>query len=385
MNLFPVYSPFDLNLVRAEGSYVFDESGRRFLDLYGGHGVISIGHAHPRYVDAVRAQVGRIGFYSNSIRMPLQEQLADKLTQLSGYSDYRLFLCNSGAEATENALKTASFQTGRRGVAAFHDSFHGRTGAALNVTDNPKIRSPLVTDAFPVEFFCLGERDRLAELLHRRETAAVIVEGIQGVGGLNAPDADYLRFLRRICTETETLLILDEVQSGYGRSGRFFAHQIAAEVQADLVAIAKGMGNGFPIGGVLIHPEVRSFGGMLGTTFGGNHLACAAGLAVLEVIEEESLMQNAAETGEWLRGELAKLPGVVRVRGRGLMLGPEFEFPIAELRRTLLHEHGIFTGNSKNPNLLRVLPPLNIYQEELEPFITALREVLVARNSSFAQ
>ena len=374
--LFSVYAPFEIELARAQGCYVYDERGTEYLDLYGGHGVISIGHSNARYVDAVQGQVYRVGFYSNSIKMPLQEQLAYQLRHLSGYTDYNLFLCNSGAEATENALKTASFQTGRRGVAAFHDSFHGRTGLALNVTDNPKIRPPMVEGSFPVDFFCIGERERLAKLLRKEQTAAVIIEGIQGVGGLNAPDADYLRFLREICTETGTLLILDEVQSGYGRSGKFFAHQIAEDVRPDLIALAKGMGNGFPIGGVLMHPDVRAFGGMLGTTFGGNHLACAAGLAVLEVIRTDQLTERAAQMGTWLRGKLKQIPGVRRVKGRGLMLGPEFDFPVAELRKTLLHDHHIFTGNSKNPHLLRILPPLIVGENHLVPFLDALREAV---------
>ena len=327
---------------------------------------------------AVSEQLRRIGFYSNSVRMPLQEQLADKLKQLSGYADYRLFLCNSGAEANENALKLASFQTGRREVVAFRKSFHGRTGAALNVTDNDKIRSPLLTDSFPVHFFEIGEREKLRAVLQKERCAAVIIEGIQGVGGLDAPSADYLRFLRECCHQTGTLLILDEVQSGYGRTGRFFAHQIAPDLDPDLIPMAKGMGNGFPIGGVLIAPHVRATGGMLGTTFGGNHLSCAAGLTVLKTLETEDLLPKAAETGWWLAGQLNALPGVVRTRGRGLMLGLELEFPIKLLRERLLYEHRIFTGNSKNPNLLRLLPPLGITRQQLEPFLQSLQQLLPA-------
>ena len=375
MSLFPVYSPFQINLTRAKGSYVYDETGRGYLDLYGGHGVISIGHAHPTYVEALRKQIGRIGFYSNSILMPLQEELAGRLQEISGYDDYRLFLCNSGAEATENALKLASFQTGRRGMVAFRKSFHGRTGAALRVTDNPKISPPLIVDSFPVEFFELEEQEALTTLLQREETAAVIVEGIQGVGGLGAPSAEYLSFLREVCDRTGTLLILDEVQSGFGRSGNFFAHQIAP-IRADIVAMAKGMGNGFPVGGLLIGEHLHAFPGMLGTTFGGNHLACTAALAVLQVLEEEQLMDRAKILGEEVHQKLAALPGVRRVRGRGLMLGPEFDFPVKTLRNRLLHEHGIFTGSSSNPNLLRLLPPLSITQEEIKPLFGALKECL---------
>ena len=375
MSLFNVYSRFQIHLTKAKGNYVFDNQGRKFLDLYGGHGVISIGHSHPHYVEMVKNQLEGIGFYSNSIDMPLQNQLAQKLKQLSGYHDHQLFLCNSGAEANENAIKLASFHTGKKKVIAFKGSFHGRTAAALNVTDNLKLSAPINLNNYPVQFLELNEKETLLEALQNDDVAAVIVEGIQGVGGLNAPSTEYLKFLSRSCKQFNAVLILDEIQSGYGRTGKFFAHQ-HAEITPDIITMAKGMGNGFPIGGVLISDKIKSNYGMLGTTFGGNHLACAAGIAVLETIENENLIQNAKEEGEKIKTLFQAIPGVKNIKGNGLMLGIEFDFPIKELRSKVLYEYQIFTGSSANPNLIRILPPLGITGEDVVPLVNAINEIL---------
>ncbi len=373
-SLFDVYSPFEVEIVRAEGCHVWDSNGTRYLDLYGGHGVISVGHSHPEYVRALTTQLKNIGFYSNIIRNPLQEQLAGAIARQSGYSDHRLFLCNSGAEANENALKLASFHTSKRKVIAFRGSFHGRTSAALNVTDNPRISSPLNAGNFEVVFATLNNKDEVERALAPGDVAAVIIEGIQGIGGLAEAEPEFLRWLRGECTATGTLLILDEIQSGYGRTGSFFAHQRAG-ITADIVTIAKGMGNGFPVAGVLISPGITARKGMLGTTFGGNYLACAAGLAVLKILEEEDLIAHAKEVGEALDQQFHTLPYVQKVKGRGLMLGLEFDFPVKELRKRLLEECHIFTGSSSNPNLLRILPPLTITAEDMAPFIEALQSL----------
>jgi len=373
MNLFDVYPRFKISLTEAKGSYVYDAQGQQYLDLYGGHGVISIGHSHPHYVARLQDQLGKIGFYSNSVGMPIQEDLASKLGQLSGLPGHSLFLCNSGAEANENALKLASFHTGKKKVIAFKNSFHGRTAATLNVTDNLKLSAPINTNNFPVDLIEMNNLEQLKSSFKSQDVCAVIVEGIQGVGGLDMPSADFLEETSRICQAHGALLILDEIQSGFGRSGKFFAHQYA-DITADIITMAKGMGNGFPIGGVLISPEIKSSPGLLGTTFGGNHLACAASLSVLEILESENLLQQSAATGEYLVKELQQIPAIKQIKGKGLMLGVEFDYPIKELRSKLLLEDFIFTGASANPNLLRILPPLNISIDEISPFVHALKK-----------
>lgn len=375
MNLFNVYPRFDITITKAQGVYLYDTNNKKYLDLYGGHGVISIGHTHPSYVKKVTQQLHDIGFYSNSIGMPIQQELAQKLTLQSGYSNYELFLCNSGAEANENALKLASFHTGKKKVIAFNKSFHGRTAAALNVTDYSKLAAPINQQNFPVEFLELNNNNRFLASLKSNEVAAVIVEGIQGVGGLDMPSVEFLKFLRDTCTQYGVVLILDEIQSGYGRSGKFFAHQYA-DIKADIISLAKGMGNGFPVGGVLISPEIQASYGMLGTTFGGNHLACAAGIAVLDTLKEESLLANVNELNAYIINKLASITAIKQIKGKGLMLGLEFDFPIKELRAKLLYEHQIFTGDSSNSNLIRILPPLSITKEQINPFFEALINVL---------
>ena len=373
MELFNVYSLYPVEPVRGEGCFVYDAAGTQYLDLYGGHAVISIGHAHPRYVEAVAGQVARLGFYSNSVENSLQGRLAELLGRVSGYDDYRLFLCNSGAEANENALKLASFQTGRAKVLAFAKAFHGRTSGAVAATDNPAISAPFNRTG-NVEFVPLNDIEAVRERLATREFAAVLVEGIQGVAGIRCPSDEFLRQLRDVATETGTQLILDEIQSGYGRTGRFFAHQYAG-IRPDLITMAKGMGNGFPIGGVLIAPHFEARPGMLGTTFGGNHLACAAAIAVLETIEREGLVENAASVGEYLLGELRTMPMLREVRRRGLMIGIEIEDSGAELRRRLLFEKHIFTGGA-GASTVRLLPALCLTCELADRFLAAFREVL---------
>ena len=373
MNLFDVYSLFDIEPVRGEGSYVFTEDGTRYLDLYGGHAVISIGHAHPTYVKAVSDQVSRLGFYSNSVHNSLQEQFAQKLGKASGYDDYSLFLCNSGAEANENAIKLASFTTGRKKILAFSHSFHGRTSGAVAATDNPKIVSPFnATDN--VEFCELGDIETASEKLSSKEFAAAIIEGIQGVAGIRVPDDEFLRQLRTLTKETGTLLILDEIQSGYGRSGKFFAHQYAG-IRPDIITCAKGIANGFPMGAVLISPAIEARKGMLGTTFGGNHLACAAAIAVLEVMEQENLIENAAETGEYLLNELKRIPALKDVRGRGLMIGLDIEGSASDLRKKLLFDKKIFTGGA-GASTVRLLPALGLSKDQADTFLDAIKELL---------
>lgn len=374
MNLFNVYPLFDILPVRGEGCYVYDEKGQAYLDLYGGHAVISIGHGHPHYVERVKAQLEALPFYSNSVQNPLQEALAEKLGQLSGCEDFQLFLCNSGAEANENALKLASFRNGRSKVIAFRQGFHGRTSAAVRVTDNPAIQA-VINHGFEVLWHELNDTEGVLQSLAKGDVCALIVEGIQGIGGIYVPEAAFLKAIQKACEENGTVLILDEVQSGYGRSGHFFAFQMAG-IEPHLVTVAKGMGNGFPIGGVLIHPSFEAKYGMLGTTFGGSHLACAAGLAVLEVIEEEQLMKNAVDVGGYLKKELAKMPQVQEVRGEGLMLGVAFDFPVAELRKALLFEEHIFTGSASCPKTLRLLPPLSLSKAEADLFLEKLAAVL---------
>lgn len=373
MNLFDVYSLFDIEPVRGEGSYVFTEDGTRYLDLYGGHAVISIGHAHPTYVKAMSDQLSRLGFYSNSVHNSLQEQLAQKLGKASGYDDYSLFLCNSGAEANENAIKLASFTTGRKKILAFSHAFHGRTSGAVAATDNPKIVSPFnATDN--VEFCELGDIETAREKLSSKEFAAAIIEGIQGVAGIRVPDDEFLHQLRTLTKETGTLLILDEIQSGYGRSGKFFAHQYAG-IRPDIITCAKGIANGFPMGAVLISPAIEARKGMLGTTFGGNHLACAAAIAVLEVMEQENLIENAAETGEYLLNELKRIPALKDVRGRGLMIGFDIEGSASDLRKKLLFDKKIFTGGA-GASTVRLLPALGLSKDQADTFLNAIKELL---------
>ncbi|NEM98754.1 aspartate aminotransferase family protein [Pontibacter burrus] len=376
MNLFDVYPVFDINPIRGQGCYIWDDKGTRYLDLYGGHAVISIGHSHPHYVKRIARQLYDIGFYSNSVQMPMQEELAAKLGELSGYPDYSLFLCNSGAEANENAIKLASFQTGRKKIIAFKGAFHGRTSAAVAATDNPSIIAP-VNETDNVVFLPLNNLDSFAQALNEygSELAAVIVEGIQGVGGVHMPEPTFLKAVEAGCKKAGALLILDEVQSGYGRSGKFFAHQ-HTDVKPDLITVAKGMGNGFPIGGVLISPNIEAKHGMLGTTFGGNYLACAAGIAVLEVMEQEQLLDNATRMGQRLMQELQALPGVREVRGQGLMIGVELEESCAPVRKELLEKHRIFTGSSSDKNTLRLLPPLTISAREIEAFVSAFESIV---------
>ncbi len=371
MKLFDVYSLFDIEPVRGEGSYVFTADGTRYLDLYGGHAVISIGHAHPHYVKAVADQVAKMGFYSNSVQNSLQERLATELGKASGYDDYNLFLCNSGAEANENAMKLASFATGRSKILAFGKAFHGRTSGAVAATDNPKIVSPF-NQTDHVEFCPLGDIDCAREKLATGKFAAVIIEGIQGVAGIRVPDDEFLRQLRQLTTETGTLLILDEIQSGYGRTGQFFAHQHAG-IRPDIITCAKGIANGFPMGAVLIAPGIEAHKGMLGTTFGGNHLACAAALAVLEVMNDENLVANAAATGEYIINELKKIPGLKDVRGRGLMIGFDVDGSASDLRKKLLFEKRIFTGGA-GASTVRLLPALGLTKSQADIFITAIKE-----------
>lgn len=374
MNLFDVYPLFDITPVKGLDCHVWDDQGTKYLDLYGGHAVISIGHSHPHYVDRIEQQIRKIGFYSNSVQNPMQGELAHKLGKLSGYEDYDLFLCNSGAEATENALKLASFQTGRKKIISFKGAFHGRTSAAVAITDNAKIQAP-INGTEHVSWLELGDVEGLEKLLNTREYCAVIIEGIQGIGGIQLPGEGFLEAAQTLCEQSGTILILDEIQSGYGRSGKFFAHQYT-NVRPDLITIAKGMGNGFPVGGVLISPKFEAKYGMLGTTFGGNHLACAASLAVLEVIEQENLMDKATQVGAYLMSQLAALGGFQEVRGLGLMVGIEMDSEIKSLRSTLLKEHHIFTGSSKNPNVLRILPPLTLPASGIDEFVEALKQTM---------
>ncbi len=375
MNLFDVYSLYDIEPVSGKGSHVFTADGTDYLDLYGGHAVISIGHAHPTYVKAIADQVARLGFYSNSVQNSLQTTLAEKLGRASGYDDYALFLCNSGAEANENAIKLASFTTGRKKILAFGKAFHGRTSGAVAATDNPAIRAPFnVTDN--VDFVPLNDIEATRAALATGDYAAALIEGIQGVAGIHEPLPEFLAQLQEACHANGTLLILDEIQSGYGRSGRFFAHQYAAGVRPDIITCAKGIANGFPAAAVLIAPTIPARKGMLGTTFGGNHLACAAAIAVLDVIEQEHLVENAAAVGEYLISELKKIDRVTDVRGRGLMIGFEVEgFTGSELRKKLLFEHHIFTGGAGQLTV-RLLPALSLSMTEAEHFIAEFKKAI---------
>lgn len=377
MQLYPVYPLFDINIVKGEGCHVWDSEGQEYLDLYGGHAVISIGHCHPHYVEKLTQQLNTLGFYSNSVVNCLQEQLAERLGKACGYDNYQLFLVNSGAEANENALKLASFHTGRKRILAASKAFHGRTSLAVEATDNPKIVAPVNANGH-VQFLPLNDLEAFQSELVKGDVAAVIVECIQGVGGIRLATSEFMQGLRKACSENGTVLICDEIQCGYGRSGKFFAHQHTG-VRPDLITCAKGIGNGFPMGAVLISPQFEAVFGQLGTTFGGNHLACTAALAVLDVIEEEHLVENAASVGSYLLAQLktlaAETPSIVDVRGEGLMIGIEFSDNIKTLRTRLVKEQHVFTG-AASTNILRLLPPLSLTKAEADDFLSRLKQVL---------
>ncbi|MER3375434.1 MAG: aspartate aminotransferase family protein [Allomuricauda sp.] len=374
MKLFDVYPLYDVTPVSAKGIEVWDDKGQKYWDFYGGHAVISIGHTHPHYVKRIKDQLDKMAFYSNSVQNPIQEELAEKLGKLSGCEDYDLFMCNSGAEANENALKMASFHTGKSKVIAFHNSFHGRTSAAVAATDNPSINAP-INKQQAVTFLPLNDFEAFEKAITSDDYCAVILEAIQGVGGLDEPTTEFYQFIAKKCKEHHVVLIADEVQSGYGRSGKFFAFQHHG-IQPDIISIAKGMGNGFPVGGVLIHESFKPSYGLLGTTFGGNHLACAASLAVLEVLESEGLIKNAAELGSYFKKKAQEIPEIKNIKGRGLMIGLEFDFEVADLRKKLIYDQHIFTGSAKNKKLLRFLPALNITKEHVDLFFEALQNAL---------
>lgn len=376
MKLFDVFPLFNIEIVKGKGCHVWDKEGNEYLDLYGGHAVISVGHSHPTYVKAITEQVSNLGFYSNSVINSLQQRLADKLGAACGYDEYQLFLINSGAEANENALKLASFHNGKRRVIAFKHSFHGRTSAAVRVTDNPKYVAP-INEGLDVTYLSLNDPYAVEAELKKGDVSSVIIEGILGVGGIQLPTDEFMQDLRAMCTKYQAVLIVDEVQSGYGRSGKFFAHQYAG-IRPDIITVAKGIANGFPMGAVLISPIFKPIYGMLGTTFGGNHLACAAAIAVLDIMKEESLIENAKKVGAFLMEELRKIPGIKELRGRGLMIGIEFEEPIKEIRNRLLFEEKVFTGVA-GTNTIRLLPPLCLTKEEAAEFISRFRKVLGAK------
>lgn len=373
MNLFDVYPINDITIVKAKGSYVWDEKGEQYLDLYGGHAVISIGHTHPHWVKRIEEQLEKIAFYSNSIRIPLQQQLAEKLGKVSGKTDYQLFLCNSGAEANENTLKLASFHNGRKKIIAFSKSFHGRTSLAVSATDNKNYIAP-VNESDNVIFLPFNDGDALEECFAKngKEISSVIIEGIQGVGGINVAEESFLKKIRSLCDKNGSVYIADSVQCGYGRTGKFFSHDFAG-VNADIYSMAKGMGNGFPVAGIIVAPHIKPKHFQLGTTFGGNHLACAAALAVLEVIEEEKLMGNAVMIGKYLKDELNAIPELKNVRGRGLMIGFDTPDELKDLKKNLLWEQKIFTGEAK-PNVIRLLPSLGLKKRDAEQFIESLKE-----------
>lgn len=379
MNLFDVYPLYNVTPVKALGCKIIDNKGIEYLDLYSGHGVISIGHTHPEYVAKVKEQLDNLSFYSNAIQNPLQVELADKLGKLSGLEEYSLFLCSSGAEANENALKLASFHTNKSRVISFENAFHGRTSAAVATTDNPKIIAPMNAQQV-VTFLPLNKIDLVEAELKKGDVACVIIEPIQGVGGLDQGTTEFFQALEKICNQYDVVLILDEVQSGYGRSGKFFAHQHHS-ISPDIVCMAKGMGNGFPIGGILCSPKFKPSHGLLGTTFGGSHLACAAGISVLDIIEKERLMDNANTVGEYFFEAIKVIPEIIKVKGRGLMLGVEFDFEVGPLRKKMIMEKHIFTGSSSNKNLLRILPPLTVKKADIDTFIVALRESLAELKS----
>ena len=374
MELFDVYPLYDITPVNGKGAYVFDKEGNKYLDLYGGHAVISIGHSHPAYVNSISKQVAELGFYSNSVKNPLQNKLAEKLEKLSGIKDYSLFLCNSGAEANENALKVASFHTGKDRMIYFENAFHGRTSGVVAVTDNEKIKAPFNQNHNATKN-AFEDTDTLEKELKKGDVAAVIFEVIQGVGGLDEASTEFYQKTAELCKKYNSVLIADEVQSGYGRTGDFFAFQ-KHNIRPDIISIAKGMGNGFPIGGVLINKTIEAKPGMLGTTFGGNHLACAAGISVLEVIEKENLLKNPSELFEYVKEKAAEISQIKKIKGRGLMIGLEFDFEITQIRKELLYKHQIFTGASANKKLLRILPPLNIKKKHFDELFKALKIVL---------
>jgi Ornithine/acetylornithine aminotransferase len=377
MKQFDVYPRWQIEPVKAEGCKIYDKDGNEYLDFYGGHAVISIGHSHPKYIKRITEQVNKIGFYSNSVLIPLQDEYAEKLGKISGYPDYSLFLVNTGAEANENAIKLASFHNGRKKVVSFKGSFHGRTAAAVKVTDIPKYWAP-VNEEMEVVFLLWNDVEEARKVLKNGDISSVIIEGIQGIGGIRVPNPEFLKELSALCKETNTVLILDEIQSGYGRSGKFFAHQYA-DIQPDIITIAKGMGNGFPISGVLISPQFKAIHGQLGTTFGGNHLACASALAVVEVMEEEKLIENAAEIGEYLMEELKKIPGIKEVRGKGLMIGVEFDEAIKPMRDKLLFEEKVFTGVT-GTTIFRLLPPLSVTKTEADEFLVRFKKVINSKS-----
>ncbi len=373
MKLFDVYPLFAIQPVKAQGCWLWDSKGEKYLDLYGGHAVISIGHTHPHYVKMLEEQLGKIAFYSNSVQIKQQEELAEKLGELSGYTNYNLFLCNSGAEANENALKLASFITGRKKIIAIEKSFHGRTSLAVAATNDASIQAP-VNSVHDIVFVPLNDAEAFKKAIDKN-TCAVIIEGIQGVAGIRVPSNEFLTLIREECSKNGAMMVLDEVQSGYGRSGKFFAHQFSG-VQPDMITTAKGMGNGFPIAGVLINPSIPAKHGQLGTTFGGNYLACAAGIAVLDVIKKEKLVENSAKIGTYLIDKLKAIDGVKEVRGMGLMLGIELDFNAGPIRNDLVFKQHIFTGSASNKNTIRLLPPLNIGKEEADHFLNAFITVL---------
>ena len=375
MPLFDVYPLYNVTPVKGKDVFVYDDKGVEYLDLYGGHAVISIGHSHPNYVKAITNQVSSLGFYSNAIQNPIQVELAKRLEEVSGCSGYQLFLCNSGAEANENALKLASFKTNKARVIAFNNGFHGRTSAAVAATDNPSINAPINLQQ-KVTFLALNDIEGVKRKLEKGDVCAVIVEFIQGVGGLDQGTAEFFEQVDALCKLNNTFFIADEVQSGYGRSGKFFAFQ-HYKVSPDVISIAKGMGNGFPVGGVLIHPDIEAKFGMLGTTFGGNHLACAAGLAVLNTLEEENLIENVNKVSEYFISEAKKIQQIKNIKGRGLMLGLEFDFEVAALRKKLIYEHHVFTGGASNKKLIRILPPLTVTTAHIDAFFVALKSALL--------
>ncbi|MCC8143874.1 MAG: aminotransferase class III-fold pyridoxal phosphate-dependent enzyme [Tannerellaceae bacterium] len=373
MKLFDVYPLFNIEIVKGKGCKVWDAEGNEYLDFYGGHAVISVGHSHPEYVAAITDQVNKLGFYSNSVQNSLQQKLADKLGQASGYDDYALFLVNTGAEANENALKLASFHNGKKRVISFRHSFHGRTSAAVRVTDNPKIIAP-VNEGLPVTYVHFEDIEAVEAELQKGDVSSVIIECIQGVGGIKLASDSFLQQLRALCTRYEACLILDEIQSGYGRSGKFFAHQYAG-IRPDIITVAKGIANGFPMSGVLISPMFKPSYGMLGTTFGGNHLACAAAISILDIMEKENLIENVCQVSDYLMTELHKLSGIKDIRGRGLMIGIEFKEPIKEIRSRLLFEQKVFTGVA-GTHTIRLLPPLCLTLEEAANFMERLKKAL---------
>ncbi|GAB4171363.1 MAG: aminotransferase class III-fold pyridoxal phosphate-dependent enzyme [Calditrichia bacterium] len=374
MKLFDVYPLYDIQIDHASDCYLWDKQGNRYLDFYGGHAVISVGHRHPHYLNRLISQLQKIGYYSNIVHIKQQQQYLELLSEISAYKDYRFFFCNSGAEAVENALKLASFYTGKDEVIAMKKSFHGRTSGAVSVTDNPNIRSPF-NSHHKIHFVDLNDIDAVREIAKSGKIAAIIVEGIQGQAGVYTPDPVFMRALRALCTATNTMLIVDEIQSGYGRTGMFFAHQLSG-IRADLITIAKGMGNGFPVAGVLIHPEIESRMGLLGTTFGGNPLAATAALAVLEIFQQENLPENARIQGSYLMEQLSKMDKVKAVRGRGLMIGVELEFEVKSFRKELIEQHHLFVGAAGNPHTIRLLPPLTVHRKHCDEFLNMFSDAL---------